>query len=372
MPELDAYTPRPGLSVPLVTVLDGSGRVLEDEQRALVRFLIQDGAGADVLFAVGTTGEWDRLDNPRRQAAARIIVDECRRASAATHTVEAWVGVTAHTRAETLENLEYAVGLDADAAVVAPLSIVDVDEPAGFLERDIGSVFERLGRVIPVFLYDNADIAAAGKAPHLHTRDVKRMSQLPYVRGIKVTATKTVLGNYTRAVSHFKSAHEFAIYAGNPYLIFDLFARPRGALDVVRHYWNRYLTQRSLPYGIVAGPSNVLVREWQRAWQLCKAGDAVLMGRYARAVDGFRAACEFTRGAKAYRPTIACLKAALKELGVIESDAVAPSTPALDSAQRREFGERMRVLRERNAALVEAGWQSEPVTAAPQRVHRHA
>ncbi|MGH7949941.1 MAG: hypothetical protein ACREQF_11995, partial [Candidatus Binataceae bacterium] len=249
----------------------------------------------------------------------------------------------------------------------------DVDQPAEFLEREIGALFERLGRMIPVFLYDNADIAAPGKTPHLHTRDVKRMSELAYVRGIKVTATRTVLGNYTRAASHFKSAHEFAIYAGNPYLIFDLFARPRGAVDAVRHYWNRFLTQRSLPYGIVAGPSNALVREWQRAWQVCKAGDATVMARYARAVEGFRAACEFTRGAKPYRPTIACLKAALKELGVIESDAVAIGTPALEATERREFAERMRAVRERNAALVEPGWQSAPAAEpTPQRVHRHA
>ncbi|MGH7865715.1 MAG: hypothetical protein ACREQB_12045, partial [Candidatus Binataceae bacterium] len=195
---------------------------------------------------------------------------------------------------------------------------------------------------------------------------------LSYLRGIKVTATKTVLGNYTRAASHFKSAHEFAIYAGNPYLIFELFAQPRGVLEIARHYWNRYLTQRSLPYGIVAGPANVLVREWQRAWQVCKAGDGELIGRYARAVGGFRAACEFTRANIPYRPTIACLKAALKELGVIESDAVAVGTPALEATERAEFAGRMRALRARNAALVEAGWHSEAAqAAAPQRAHRH-
>ena len=43
------------------------GRVLEDEQRAVVRFAIQGGAGADIIFAAGTTGEWDKIDNPRRQ-----------------------------------------------------------------------------------------------------------------------------------------------------------------------------------------------------------------------------------------------------------------------------------------------------------------
>ena len=96
-----------GLSVPVVTMLDRRGEVLEDEQREVVRFAMQDGRGADIIFAAGTTGEWDRIDNPRasnwsrgsrsRNAAAR---------DAGAKPVEAWVGITAHTRAETLENLE--------------------------------------------------------------------------------------------------------------------------------------------------------------------------------------------------------------------------------------------------------------------------
>ena len=251
---LDDYLPRPGLSVPIVTILDARGRILEDQQRAVVRFALQDGAGADIIFAAGTTGEWDRIDNSRRQAVARIAIDECRRARAsAAKKIEAWAGITAHTRADTLDNLTHAIHAGADAVVVAPLSINDVDNPAEFVERDIGAVFDRAGRMIPLFLYDNADIAAPGKAAHLHTRDVKAMARLPYVRGIKVTASKSVIGNYTRAASHFKAGHEFAIYAGNAYLIFDLFAPPEGVGDRMRHYWNRYLTQRTRPYGVVAG-----------------------------------------------------------------------------------------------------------------------
>ena len=61
------------------------------------------------------------------------------------------------------------------------------------------------------------------------------------MRGIKVTAGKAVLGNYTRAASHFKREGEFAIYAGNAYLIFDLFAPPDGRRrGGLRSTWNRY------------------------------------------------------------------------------------------------------------------------------------
>jgi dihydrodipicolinate synthase/N-acetylneuraminate lyase len=362
---LDDYIPRPGLSVPIVTILDARGHVLEDQQRAVVRFALQDGAGADIIFAAGTTGEWDRIDNPRRQAVVQIAIEECRRARAsAAKKIEAWAGITAQTRADTLDNLNFAIHAGADAAVVAPLSIRDVERPADFVERDIGAVFNRAGRMLPLFLYDNADIAAPGKSPHLHTRDVKAMSRLPYVRGIKVTASKTVIGNYTRAASHFKAGHEFALYAGNAYLIFDLFAPPEGVGDRMRHYWNRYLTQRTRPYGVVAGPANAMPREWQRAWQVCRSGDAELMRLYADAIEEFRDACVFRRGARAYRPTIATLKASLKEMGVIDSDAVAAGTPPLTDAERREFTARFAALRERTAETLERGWVSEYDSAA--------
>ncbi|MGH8012381.1 MAG: dihydrodipicolinate synthase family protein [Candidatus Binataceae bacterium] len=349
---------RRGLSVPIVTILDRNGRLLPDEQRAVVNYAIQEGTGADIIFAAGTTGEWNKLDNPRRQLAARIAVEECRRNSHHGRAVEAWVGITASTRAETLENLDHALDINADAAVVAPLSISDVQDPADFVVREVGDWFTHRGRHLPLFLYDNAEIAAAGKPPHLHTRDVKTMSRRDYVRGIKVTAGKTVLGNYTRAASHFKRSGEFGIYPGNAYLIFDLFAPPEGWSGHMRHYWNRYLTQNAMPDGVVAGAANVMPREWQRAWQVCRTRQSSLMERYGAIMDDFRAACEFMRS-KPYRPTVACLKAALSEMGVCTSDAVALGTPSLTESERREFLRRFKDIRRRAAARLEPEWLSE-------------
>ena len=366
------YRPCAGLSVPIVTVLDRAGRVIADDQRAVVRYAIQDGAGANIIFAAGTTGEWNRLDPQRMQTVSRIAVEECRRATRGGIPVEAWVGITAESSAETLENLDHAIAIGADAVVVAPLSITDADDPVEFVERAIGGAFERHGRSIPVFLYDNADIAAPGKAPHLHTRDVKRLSQLPYVFGIKVTAGKVVLGNYTRAAAHFKRRGEFAIYPGNAYLIFELFRPARGVAGRARNYWNRYLTRSFLPHGVVAGAANVMPREWQRSWQVCVDHELALMERYGAIVEQFPEACEFSRGGKPARLTIACLKAALKELGVCTSDAVAPGTPALDAAERREFLRRFRTLRRNAAAMLEPEWSSATEAAVPPRPHAHA
>ena len=58
-----AYRPRRGLSIPSITVLDSSGRVIEEEQRRVFRHLAQSGKGADILFAGGTTGELNRILN---------------------------------------------------------------------------------------------------------------------------------------------------------------------------------------------------------------------------------------------------------------------------------------------------------------------
>jgi dihydrodipicolinate synthase/N-acetylneuraminate lyase len=353
------YRPRGGLSIPVVTALDRAGRVLPEDQKAVVRYAIQEGAGADIIFAAGTTGEWNRIDAQQSQAAARIAVEECRRSSGPGNPVEAWIGITAHSRAATLANLEHALEVGADAVVLAPLSIADAADAVKFVEREVDGAFERHGRSLPVFLYDNPEIAAPGAAPHLRTRDVKRMSQLPYVHGVKVTAGKAVLGKYTRAASHLKRNGEFAIYPGNAYLIFDVFRPPKGVAGRARNYWNRYLARNSFPHGVVAGAANVMPREWQRSWQVCEQHDSQLIERYGGIVARFPGICEFYRSGEPARFTVACLKAALKELGVCTSDAVAAGTPALDGAERREFLRRFRFLRRSAAATLEPEWSSD-------------
>ena len=76
------YTPKSGLNVPVITVLDDSGRVIADEQRRVIRHVVQNGYGADVVFGVGTTGEWNRIANAERQRIMEIEVDEVRRVNA--------------------------------------------------------------------------------------------------------------------------------------------------------------------------------------------------------------------------------------------------------------------------------------------------
>ena len=358
------YQPRRGLSIPAITVLDSSGHVIEEEQRSVFRYLAQQGRGADILFGVGTTGEWNRISNSERQRLIRIETDEVARINQEISTrevqpVEAWVGLTANTRRETLANLDCALDAGADAVVIAPLSINDLGDIVSFFQQDVSDLFDHRGRWLPIFLYDNADIAADPRIPHIHTRDVKRMSRLPFIFGLKVSAPRRVLGNYTKGAAHFKDKGEFGIYVGNAMLMFQLFKVDDGLLGRAREYWNRYLLQNELPIGVVSGPANAMPREWQRAWRACYAGDERLMSIYKNAFEQFSAACRFAQGGKEIKKSIACLKYALKLDGVIDSDIVAEGTRALDAAERSDFEQRYLRIRQSLESSTDSVWRSQ-------------
>jgi dihydrodipicolinate synthase/N-acetylneuraminate lyase len=358
------YQPRRGLSIPAITVLDSKGRVIEQEQRRVFRYLAQQGCGADILFGVGTTGEWNRISNSERQRLILIETEEVARINFDISgrdllSVEAWVGATGTTRAETLSNIECALEARADAAVIAPLSISNLGDMVSFFQRDISDLFDHRGRWLPIFLYDNADIAADPRVPHIRTRDVKLLSRLPFVFGLKVSAPRRVLGNYTKGAGHFKDKGEFGIYVGNAMLMFQVFKLEDGLIGRMREYWNRYLLHNELPIGVVSGPANAMPREWQRAWRACYAGDERLMKTYKAAFERFSEACWFSQGANRVKKSIACLKHALKLDGVIDSDVVADGTRALDSSERLEFGERYLKIKQSLAEETDSIWISE-------------
>ena len=331
-----------------------------------MRFVIQGGYGADVVFAAGTTGEWDRVGNPVRQRAIQVCVEEVRKANAHLgpslgRAVEAWAGVTAHTPAETLENLEFAIENGAHAAVLAPLSIQGIDDPVRFVARDVADLLDSRFPRIPVYLYDNADIAVDPKVPHIRTRQVKALSRLDFVRGIKVSARRKVLGNYTKAAAGFRERGEFGIYVGNAHLIFELFRPWSGWLGTIAEHWNRYRLSGSLPIGVVSGPANAMPREWARAWQVCRAGDAERMDQVRGVLELFR---DRTRQAGGNR-SIACLKRALLRMGVISSAAVARDTPSLAAPDAERFDAWFDEIRELARESIGDPW----VTRAPDEMN---
>ena len=383
------YTPKPGLNVPVITVLDDSGKLVVDEQRRVFRHVVQNGYGADVVFGVGTTGEWNRIANTERQRIMEVEIDELRKINAelresAPHSpryatrnprpaigdpqsairnprsVEAWVGVNGSTRAEILANLDAAIHLGADAAVIAPLAIEDLAERdiVRFFQRDISDLLEASKSPPPVFLYDNADINAPGQPPHIRTRIVKHLSRLPWLRGVKVSATRRVIGNYTKASLHYKRPGEFGIYIGNAMLIFEMYRSSHGLLGRLREGWRDHLLHDTPPIGVVSGPANCMPREWQKAWRVCWAGDDELTGVYRDLCSRFEEICGFNEGGRLVMKVIACLKYALELDGVISSVAVGRGTKALSDEQKKIFSDEYRALRHDARKMIDVSWQT--------------
>lgn len=361
MRSVEEARPCPGLSVPVVTVLDGNGGLLEGDQRALVRFVIQAGWGADVVFAAGTTGEWDRLPPAVSQRAIQVCTEEVAKANARLgpgqgRPVEAWAGVTAHSPVETLENLERAIEHGADAVVLAPLSVRGVDDPVRFVARDVADLMDQCSRRVPLYLYDNADIAVDPKVPHIRTHQVKALSRLDFVRGVKVSARRKVLGDYIQAAAGFRDRGEFGIYVGNAMLIFHIFRPRSGGFGALSSRYQRWRLRGGLPIGVVAGPANALPREWARAWQVSRAGDGDRMQQCKRVLEAYRLATLAAGG----QHSIACLKRSLLAMGVVSSDAVAPGTSALSEDEAAGFDAAFAGVRELARELVGEPWVTQP------------
>jgi dihydrodipicolinate synthase/N-acetylneuraminate lyase len=187
----------------------------------------------------------------------------------------------------------------------------------------------------------------------MKTRDVKRLSRLPFIYGVKVSASRRVLGNYTKGAGHFKDKGEFGIYVGNAMLMFQVFKLEDGPVGRLREYWNRYLLHNELPVGVVSGPANVWPREWQRAWRACYSGDERLMAVCRSAFEAFGGACNFETD-----KTIACVKQALKLEGVIGSDLVAKGTPLLNEQQRQRLTGRYEAIRQALGDGLDPIWRS--------------
>jgi len=360
------YVLKRGLNVPVITVLDDSSRVIQEEQRRVIRHVVQDGYGADIVFGVGTTGEWNRLSNSQRQSIMEIEVDELRRINQELSSrdqrprVEAWVGVNGRTRAEVLSNLDTAIQLGADAAVIAPLAIEDLEENAivRFFQHDLTNLIEATRHEKPIFLYDNAEISAPGRATHIRTRIVKHLSRLPWVRGIKVSASRRALGNYTKAALHFKQQSEFGIYIGNAMLIFELYRPSHGLIGRLGEGWRDFLLNDTPPIGVVSGPANVMPREWQKAWRVCWAGDEEMIEVYRDLCLRFGQLCSFTESGKKSMKMIACLKYALELDGLISYGEVGQGTASLSSEQKKIFSDGYLALRDYSQRAINRSWQT--------------
>ena len=204
----------------------GRPRSLEDDQRAVVRHVVQDGYGADIVFAAGTTGEWHRLANPLRQQVVRVCAEEVAKLNATLPAGRArrrGLGRhhRPHARGDAREPaLRRALGLRRRGAGAA----LDPRPPRpGALRGARGGRPARRGSRAASRSTSTTTPTSppTRRCPHIRTRQVKALSRLDFVRGIKVSAPRKVMGNYTKAAASFNERGEFGIYVGDALQIFE-------------------------------------------------------------------------------------------------------------------------------------------------------
>lgn len=344
-----------GLCVPVVTALDAQGAFDPASQERLADFLARGeaGAGAQGLLSNGTSGEWQRLDISVRRRCTEAL----RSALAGGPGPKLWAGVSAPSVGEVLQGLEHALKAGADAAVLAPLAVADVPDPLALFHRHITPLYQRLGKGLPVLLYDNPDEYKQGKQDRLRTRQVKQLARLDYVCGVKVTADPKTAGNYLKGARQAKARHEFAVYLGRSQQVFPLFRPAGGPLGNLAERWRRFWVSAEPPAGLVPGSGNLFPSAWRQAWAACVAGDRARM-------DAFEAA--FARLHQAFRfgginKTVACVKLALAEEGLIAAPTLAPGTPGLEPDERSRW-----LLAYRNAKVELGRLTGGAAAAAPK------
>ncbi len=329
--------PRAGLNIPIVTALDEAGNLIESDQRRIVRHAIQQGRGADSLFICGTTGEYNRLNFQQCRRLLEIGIEETRLVNSLlpkdAAPIEAWAGITAPTKAETLELLELAAQLNAEMAVIAPYAISDLPS-SEILEFFKGEIAERINsnESLIVGLYDNPDIVVpqnAGK--NLSDELIAELKKLPFVACLKASANRTAFRNYVKNFAR-GADDDFTLYAGNAGLIFEI-----GEIQREAGLENSEVAIA----GVVAGTANVFPREWQQAWQAVVSHDTKKVSIFKELFAEFESLTGFP-GENGYgSKLIGGIKQAMFHLGIIKSPCVAPGTPALTEIEAQQLNENL-------------------------------
>ena len=131
-----------GITCPVATPFDEREAVDEDALANLVDTLVS--SGIDALFPNGTTGEFASLSPDERRRVLEIAVD-----AAADVPIVAGAGAT--SVAETLEYVDEAAELGADAAVIVPPYFHTANDPAG-TQRFFEAVADEAS--LPLLLYN--------------------------------------------------------------------------------------------------------------------------------------------------------------------------------------------------------------------------
>ncbi len=295
-----------GLCIPLPIALDENGNFDPASQERLLARL--GGAKAASVLSAPSL-------EPLSPELLRQAVRACHLALGGPGH---WAGVGAGLVEDLLINLEGALRLGAEAAVFNPLQLKDAPDPVALFHRQIIPLFEKLGRSLPILLDDS------GGEIRLRTRDLKQLSRLDMVRGVLVSGSPKVAGNYLKGARHYKARHEFGVYLSDATLIFPLFRPAQGPLGLIREQWNRMWMGAEHPQGIAPLSAALFPAAWAEAWDAALKGDLEKMLAFERA---------FGELGQVGLPQ---LRAALLEEGVFSTDR-SPSGQPLGDAERRAW-----------------------------------
>ncbi len=229
----------------------------EHEYRRLIQHVVADGRGCDVVFALGTTGEFYALDNGVGKNYSSIAIDEVRELNRKNRRrVEVAVGVTSHSWRESINFAKFAERCGADSLVVMPVYIEETRRFGDGLKRFLHETNK------PVILYNHPGMTC-GK--NIRSATWKEFAQHP-----GIVALKDSSGNLKRLGDYQKAAGNNAeVYVGDE--IFGLRCLANGMhLD-----------------GIVAGSANIFPIAWKIAVD-CNFGEDIHAARFAEKLEEFQ------------------------------------------------------------------------------------
>ena len=170
----------------LATPYDADGEIVETDVRALVRWVLDQGAHG--LSAVGEASEAPRLTREERFELARVVFDE------AAGRVPVIVGVSAPNARESAILAEHAASLGAAAVFLQPTPGASYDETLAGFRR----VADACG--VPLMLQDlyaplRVATIARLVADEPRVRYVKEEVQLPTVATVKMSEIRAAAGD---------------------------------------------------------------------------------------------------------------------------------------------------------------------------------
>jgi len=175
-----------GILPVLATPYDADGEIVETDVRALVRWVLDQGAHG--LSAVGEASEAPRLTREERFELARVVFDE------AAGRVPVIVGVSAPNARESAILAEHAASLGAAAVFLQPTPGASYDETLAGFRR----VADACG--VPLMLQDlyaPLPVATIARlvADEPRVRYVKEEVQLPTVATVKMSEIRAAAGD---------------------------------------------------------------------------------------------------------------------------------------------------------------------------------